>query len=70
MNDRTRFTPEDDAPLVPELPRDAALRADGGTLEVSGVADPPIDTSYAEERTQDTEEVVPMVPDLTRRTTD
>lgn len=68
MTDRIQFTPEEEAPMVPELPRDAAVTA--GEIEVTQFIDPPVDASYAEERTRDTEEIVPMVPDLTRRTTD
>lgn len=74
MDESYRNIPED-APLVPELPqRTTRPRADGGrprtTASTRRLADQPIDTGYAEERTRDTEELLPLVPDLTGRHAD
>lgn len=66
--------PEDDAPLVPELSRPTVRpRTDGGRRPAARsrrLPDRPVDTRYAEERTRDTEELLPLVPDLTGRYAD
>ncbi|WP_254538077.1 hypothetical protein [Halomarina litorea] len=74
-NELTRYSPEDeDAPLVPELPRQTPIpRTDGGrgpTTTARRLAERPVDTTYAEGRTRDTEELLPLVPDLTGRYAD
>ncbi|WP_254544020.1 hypothetical protein [Halomarina pelagica] len=69
----THYTDQDDAPLVPELPREIApARTDGGRRSrpprgrpARRIASRPVDTTYASDRTRDTEEIVPFVADLT-----
>jgi hypothetical protein len=74
MDERYRSTIEDDeAPLVPELPRRDRARTDGGRpVEGTGrrLADRPVDTGYADGSTRDREELLPLVPDLTGRQAD
>lgn len=75
-NEPIRYSPDDeDAPLVPELSRETPTpRTDGGRRVVATtarrLADRPVDTTYAESRTRDTEELLPLVPDLTGRYAD
>ena len=74
MTDALYRYEDDDAPLVPELPRDRIPRTDGGQplTPPSGTrrADRPVDTGYADESTRDTEEILPLVPDYSGRFAD
>lgn len=70
-DNRTRPTDEID-PMIPIMPREPSPDAlpdtipDGGeTLTAETRHSRPRNTSYATEATQDTEEIVPFVPDLT-----
>ncbi|MFC6835886.1 hypothetical protein [Halomarina ordinaria] len=73
MTDHHDTQDMDDAPLVPELPREIATAHTDGGRRATGVrrsrriATRPADTTYASERTRDTEEIAPLVADLTGR---